>query len=89
MNSLDLFGFILQTGHALFIARFINMHIRQDAENQLRLRSRMKVGDVRMINFTGKNVGTRTSTKDSGEQWIETYKKTLKEKVKRESVYAI
>jgi hypothetical protein len=81
VNPLDLFGFDLQTGHVLFIARFINMHIRQDAENQLRLRSRMKVGDVRSINFTGKNVR-------SGEQWMETYKKTLKEKVKRESVYA-
>jgi hypothetical protein len=81
-------SFILQTGYALFIVRFINMHIRQDAENQLRLRSRMRVGDVGCINYTGKNIDTRISTKDSAEKWIEIYKKTLKEKVNRESVYA-
>jgi len=64
---------------------YINMHIRQDAENQLCLRSRMKVGDVRLINYTG-NDNRFISTNDP---WKETFKKTWKEKVNRESVYAI
>jgi len=64
---------------------YINMHIRQDAENKFCLRSRMAVGDVRFINYTG-NDNRRIFTK---EPWKDTYRKTLKEKVNRESVYSI
>ncbi|KDR81037.1 hypothetical protein GALMADRAFT_241659 [Galerina marginata CBS 339.88] len=63
---------------------FINMRIRQDSENQFRLRTRMEVQDVRAINYTG-NINKHISTKGS---WIDVYKKTLREKVDRESVYA-
>jgi len=97
VSELPIFiSFILQIGSRLavhFLFRFINMHIRQDFENQLRLRSRMRVGDVGWINYTGNNIDTRISTKDSAEKdsaekWVEIYKKTLKGKVNRESVYA-
>lgn len=64
------------------------MHIRQDTQNHLHLRSMMKPGDIKMINYAG-NIHTHISTQDSEvEVFIEHRRKVLQEKVKRESVYA-
>lgn len=57
------------------------MQIRQDIQDRFYLRSMMKLGNVKLINYTNKDVGSEVP-------FIIQAKKALQEKVKRESVYA-